>query len=430
MLTKIGNDEGDETTKAIKTAHGKLSASVDLGQYTVSVEGNSRAAAQLIKLNSHKTLRYEINPINTTAPEPVADQSAQDIAASGSRLVYLDSDALTQNTIDADNNLTTPDPSQKFQTIKWANASYGVGQDSNQNLYVIDDQLISPLPFPYDSGGAINFDVAPNKQIYVSSGANIYVGSQDGNFKKIYTAPSSNFTLGTTANKIAVSYEVGGKNGDDSGKLVVINDSGKIVKEGPGGEAGSLVWSPSGQYLASVNESSIAVYDSSLHQVATIPVSFRAGYLVWLNNDKLFFNSFFTSSDQLWSYDLGKQRADLVASVALDNTITGLNISDDGSYVYIGTVDSTNNNSPEILRVGLRGQQVPVILYQLQDILPMTLSDSTISLINFAQPPAILVQPLQGAGSSPQTYLQEAQTELNQDGFNSNSLRFNLAQGD
>jgi hypothetical protein len=425
-ITLQRNGQGKPFTK---TGLGSLSATVGHGQYTATVKNGSKTSVQVINLKEgHKTLRYSISLSGLEAVGPVAYQNAKDIVADGTQLLYVDAASGYLYKIDAQNNITALNSALPLQTVKWASPSFGVGQDSRGHLYTIVNGSVSPLSVPFSYGSAaVNFAVSGSKQVYVSYGADIYAGDQNGNFKRIYTATSPNPVLAAGANQVAIAGEAEGQNaGVSQPLLAIVSPSSTVVKKSGNGEIRKLALSPSGQYLVSVNESYASVYDSSLRQIATVPASSSVDYVGWLDNDRFLY----TSKDGLWSYDLASQQAELLANMPfVAGYITGLGVSGDGSYVYLTTGDPSVGNNYAILRVGLKGQQVPDYISKLQAILPLTLNDSSLSLVNFTQPATILIGSFRDSNLSGPAYLQEAQNGLTQYGFDLSKLQFRLVPG-
>lgn len=425
-ITLHGSGQGKPFTKV---GLGSLSATVGHGQYTATVKNGSKTSVQVINLKQgHKTLRYSIALSGLLPVEPVAYQNTHDVVAGGTGLVYLDAGDENLHKINNQNNLVTVSSTQQFQSVKWADDAFGVGQDDNGHLYTINDASVSKLGVPFSYGGkAVGFDVSRDKKIYVSYGADIYAGDQNGNFKQVYTSDSSSPVLAAGANQVAIAGEVEGQDaGASQPLLAIVSPSSTVVKKSGQGEIRKLALSPSGQYLVSVNESYASVYDSSLRQIATVPASSSVDYVGWLDN-----NSFlYTSKDGLWSYDLASQKAELLANMPfVAGSITGLEVSGDRSYAYLTTGGSSVSNNYAILRVGLKGQHVPDYISKLQGVLPLTLNDCSLSLVNFAQPATILVESFPNTSLSGPGYLQEAQNALTQDGFDLSKLQFKLVPG-
>jgi hypothetical protein len=420
-LTKTNSGNGQSTAPSFK-AHSRLSVNIGTGKYVASVTGNSIATSQTINLKPRATLRYTINPINATGVEPVAYENAQAITATAHELVYIDASSNTLSKVDDQNGLAENYGGRRFKTVKWAGSSFGVGQGDDGHLYTIAGKSVSPLEMPFYYGSkALDFDVSPNKNIYVSYGADVYAGSQKGGFHKIYTASSFRPALAAGVNQVAVADSKYGKNASDISKplLATINASGKKNKENV--EAERLAWSPNGQYLAGVNEVNPTIYDATLHTMAVVPAKSVVGQIAWLNNTTLLY----TVNDQLWTYNLPQQKAQLLANMPLSNSITGLYLSDDGSYIYVTSFDP-NTSSYAIKRIGLKGQKVPDYIYNLQDILPISSGSYTLGLINFSGTPRILVRV--APSINPDSSLPQAMQQLQGLGFDTSKLRFDIEQ--
>jgi hypothetical protein len=187
-----------------------------------------------------------------------------------------------------------------------------------------------------------------------------------------------------------------------------------------------LVWSPGGQYLVSSNESHAVVYGSSLRRIATLPADSPVSYVAWLDNNRFFY----AAHDEVWSYDTAGQSATRLANLpSTFGSITGLRISDDRSYLYMTTVDASSDGDNVIRRIGLKGQKAPDYIYRLQNVLPLTSADHSLSLINFAAPAAIEVQSYPPNDLGPQYYTQQAQAELRQDGYDISKFQFRVVPG-
>jgi hypothetical protein len=409
------------------SARNQLSANVGLGEYTAKVINLNKSSTQLINLTSHKTLKYNMSLDNTLGFEPVASQNANDIVADNNNLTYLNPETYTLNTITSNNSSSAINSNVKFNIVKWINTSYGVGQSPNSNsLYSISGDNINKISLPSSvniNGDDSSFDVASNKQIYVASGENVSSGNQNDNFKEVYTAPTSDLVIGAASGKFAAAYSVGNAavNDNDNVVLAVVNSSGKVKKTKVTEDVNSLSWSPNQNYLASINESSVNVYNSTLKHIALIPTTFQPGFLSWINSNELVY----ASSTQVWMYNIQTQKDTILANAPLDEAITYLTVNDEKSYIYLSMAGTPSYNNPEIMRIGLQGQSTSSLADQLQNILPITLSDSTIGLINFTKP-SILITPNAYSTSSTASYIQEAQSQLQQDGYDISSLSFNV----
>jgi len=418
-LTKVSDDDDDGSTIFSKQAHGELSMTLPTGHYFATVQGNSVATTQAIVLKGGRRLNYRLNPPNTTGVEPVSYASGNYLAANSSHLYYVDSTNEGLYQIDSQNNITQIDPSQRFQSIQWANATYGVGQDNSGELYIITNGSVQALTSlnPSAPRSVTHYAIAPDKELFYAVGSAIYSGTPGSGFKRIYTATKPFDLLAAANGKVAVIKAAtdGGKN-VTAPYVVVVNDSGKSHEKGVELD-NSAVWSPNGSYLASVGEDGLMVFNSSLGTVATIANGTDNG-LAWLDNTTLAYGG-----GGLSTFNLTTGRASLLANMPLDEGVSAITLSDNGAYLYLNAVDS--NGNLQIKRVGLRGQNIPQTVYNLQDILPDNLSDFSLSLVNFAGLPTVLVQPYPDASS--QNLQQEAATTLQQDGFNLSQLNLEIA---
>jgi hypothetical protein len=414
-----------------KIGIGSLSATIKHGQYIATVKNGTQASVQFIDFNNgHKTLKYTITSTVLKYVEPVTYQNSQNLEASSNKLLYLNASSKKLYEIDAQNNLINVNSTQQFQSIKWADASFGVGQDINGHLYTLNGGAISPLavPFTYNRAEA-GFDVTQSKEIYLSHGADVYASSQNGIFKKIYTAKYDGLALAGSANHVAVACKA-----EDTGdcnqnpELITISSAGKINAEKntviASGRVGAFHWSPNGQYLAVPGDSGLGIYDNVMHQIGSISTLDNSliNNARWLDNSTLFYSI----NDQLWTYNLNNQRADLVTVTSLGETIEDLAISDDKSYIYISTATVSGANQA-IKRIGLQGQNVVDNIYKLKDIVPRPLDEFSLDLVNFKTPLTILVQPYPDSAVSAQLDLQAAQVKLQQAGIDLNKLQLKIS---
>jgi hypothetical protein len=200
--------------------------------------------------------------------------------------------------------------------------------------------------------------------------------------------------------------------------LTVVDDAGKIIKQKV--SVSAAAWSKTGKYLAvSLTEAKAGeVLDASLKRVAYIP---QGNFLnpVWVDDNTLLY----ASSDQLWSYSLKSQTANLIANMPLGASISELDLSAEGVYAYLQTINS--NNISSIVRVGLKNQVIPSVVSQLQNILPLSLDQCYVYMVNFTAPtvlvdPALAVEP-------PSLCVDAARSVLQQDGINLSGVNVQLA---
>ena len=326
----------------VKIGMGSLSATVSHGQYIATVKNGFKTTVQVIDFKKgHKSFRYSVSLASLKKIKPLASKNAQDIAASNSKLVYLDGSSHTLYKINSKNNITQINSAYEFQTIKWVDPSFGVGQSSSGSLYTIINNYINPLDVPFSyNGKLVNFDIGPNKQVYISYGSSVYTANLEGKFRKIYSATSSNPAIAATADYVAVADTQYGKTASNvkDPLLTVVSSSGKTIGK-DAVEAERQVWSPNGQYLASVNETNPIIYSSSLHKVGVVPASSVVGQMAWVNNSSLLY----ATNDEVWVYNLPAQKAELIAKASPANPVTDFAVNKEGSSVYLTTYDSVSD---------------------------------------------------------------------------------------
>lgn len=405
-------------------AHGSISTRLRKGSYLIDVQIGSNESSQYVVVKAHTTEHVNINLVNAGGVEPVVYDYAQDVVADSSHLIYLASDDDSLNEINTQNQSTQIDASYLFQTIQWANTSFGVGQEANGSLFVIQNGSVSPLNSPASNtaGEPLVFAVAPNKNIYLGIGSSVYSGTAAGGFKKIYAHREAGGFLSAGLDKVTLINA--GYSGSPA-SLVTITSSGEQIERRQSTFINTWSsWSPGDKYIVVNGSSTGEILNASMQQVATIPQGDFTNP-VWLNDNTLFYSI----NDQLWSYDVQTQRSQVIADMPNGEQIQALTVSTDDAYVYLVTSDSDGDQA--IRRVGLNGQQVPSIVYNLQDFLLIPSipgAGYSFGLVNFSGKPA--VQVLVYAGSSSATSLQSAMQILQQDGFNLGQLQFNTYRND
>jgi hypothetical protein len=393
-------------TKPLKQASGQLSASLHSGQYIASVEGNSLGASQLVIIKAHQTAKYTLNPIQPSGVEPVTIAGGNFLAAGGQNLFYLDSTNDYLYRVDSQNNLSLADPNHQFISVKWADSSFGIGQAVNGSFYTITPGATSLLKLPVARVGS--YSISPDKQIYFTSGKDIYRASAGGDFSKIYTSKDDFSAISASNNMLAIiNAPDADKEQSAPGYVLVLGSSGSTVrKDIESSEA--LAWSPSGKYMAVAFGPNPAIYDNSLNKVAPLPGT-GVSNPVWLDDNSLFYSQ----NDQLWQYDRLTQKSNLVANMPLGAIILAASLNPDKAYIYLSA--SGTNGTTSIKRVGLKGQAVPKFIFQLQSILPKNINNCALGMINFT---GVTVTVSPGSPGCQQA----AATELQQDGFDLSQL--------
>lgn len=411
-VTALDNGKGASEQKT-----GSSSFRLKSGEYIVSVQNGTKGVSRHATIKARHSTSLTINLPKTTGMEPVTYGPAQNLTADSSQLLFLNPRDSNIYSINSQNTIAKLS-SSGLQSISWADTGYGIGQSPSGDLFVVDGGSTHPLTSPMSgkSSSEIVYAIAPNKTIYIGAGSEVYRGTEDDGFKKIYSnRPEGSFLL---ANNNGVAVLSSGYTGPRS-SIAIVGANGENTKRTYSQPFNAWSgWSPGGKYFMVMVGSVGKILDSSLREVGSVPQSANLAYPVWLN-DRSFF---YSVSGQLWSYDRISGQSRQLANTPLANPIKEIAVSKDGSYVYL--VSFNDSNEMAIRRVGLNGQRVPDYIYKLQSILPQQLDTYSIGIVNFGLPPVILVKPY--PYEPPSDYLQKATKQLQKDGFDTNKMRFQL----
>lgn len=364
----------------LKQAANRLSARLPAGQYIVGAQGHVATITKTVTLKARQSLKITLKLPGVSNPEPIASADAVDLSASDAQLFYINQTLPVLDSIDAQNDITAIGPNVALQSVKWATAGYGVGQDTAGNLYLVNNGSLAPLTLPA-TNPQIHYAISPGRQIYVAVGKDIYFDSGTGSFQKIYSADQAPAQLAATNDSVAVISPP--KGGIQSPILTIVSSSGRVVAQGSvnGSQA---VWSPDGREVAIVSfGGGIQIMDTSVKQVASLP-SGGTG-VVWLNDNTLLYSS----GNGIWSYNLNSKNSSLVANLPPDNNINELALDTNKNYIYLTMQDASGNSNIE--RVGLLGQKPAAISYQLNVFFPDTsVEGCAMDYASFASPTIIV----------------------------------------
>jgi sugar lactone lactonase YvrE len=244
------------------------------GNYVVRVNSKSFATTKVVTVTARKTVIYALNPVSLSALEPVSPSGAYSIAGSNSSLLYVDSGSKTLYEVDSQNDVQPVDTTHKFNSIKWVDTSYGVGEATDGQLYSISNGLIQPIHLPFSTADnkAVSYTVSATKQIFVSHGTDVYSGTDAGIFAKIYTTASPTPSLVSWGDKVAILEVPGDTTNTSLAPSVTIVDKGGRVLAKKVLDADSAAWSQDGKYLALFSDSANSeIVNDSLGTVANLP---------------------------------------------------------------------------------------------------------------------------------------------------------------
>lgn len=415
----ILNDKG----KKVATKKGDLSIRLHHGRYTARVLRNDAEAQQYVYAHPLKTSHYNINPSDTEKLQPVANAGASDMSI-GPDLLYLNPADESVYKIDSQNTTTLLDDDLLLKSVQWINPTQGVGQDYSGKLFAVYGEPSEIIPITLPGIPYFNYySVSPDGKIYMSYNQNIYVGTINGNFKKIYTAPQPFTSLAAYTGGLAIVNSPVSKDTAPSKSTPYISLVGgpKVITKNVG--LSQVAWSPNSKYLVGAAGSQFNVYDQSFNIVASLPTT-SASNPTWIDNNSLVF----TVGNNVWKFNVASERSDLLSSSSSSaalTTLTDVAVSSDDQYVYV--VGTNLNNTSSIMRLGLKNQApAPQIVYQLNDILPASGTNYSMSLVNFTSPPSIVVEPDNAADNA--SAMQGAEQQVQTFGLDTSGVRFQLVE--
>jgi hypothetical protein len=183
-----------------KRAQGELSARVKPGtsEVIVSTSSTTNSLSRNVTIKARHHVSLSLNPVTAQIPEPVYSEASGSVYADSSQLllialspsesVYGSEDGnIMQATSTGFNTLF---PTIDFTEVQWVSGSLGLAQDSENNLYLINNGSLTQitLPFAVTPSTKLTSNMSKSGSIYVSDGNEVYVGTASGGFKKIYNA--------------------------------------------------------------------------------------------------------------------------------------------------------------------------------------------------------------------------------------------------
>ncbi|MGZ6004844.1 MAG: hypothetical protein ACXWLH_01700 [Candidatus Saccharimonadales bacterium] len=416
ILSSASNKPAPKLNPKPTIYHSGQKVSIKPGTYFVNVSNDAVSAAQTVEIFAGETKQLTINlPLDTSPPEPVGDVNSSLFSVGSTQLVYLDSRSGLLYKIDGSNRITQTSETV-ISTVKWADSSFGVGQDSAGTLYIIRGGSVSPLNNLPSIGGNLSpsYAVAPNRDIYLSYGKDVFLGSPNG-FKHIYAASNDSLSLEASSDRVAV-LETAKDATNKEGSVIVIDKLGKVIKKND--FEADVRWSPSGKYLITINEGPSQVLDTSLKTVAIVPNALPQD-VVWQNDSTMFY----LQGNSLWEYSIRTGLAKVVSLIAQNQTLVSAYLDSGGNYVYLSSQASSGTDTYfSIYRYGLKGQTASSDAIKLHDHLPWLTDGCFLSLVNFTRPTVSAVQ-----GNSFDDCLTTAKKYVGQYGLEVNKFSYRLS---
>ncbi len=392
------------------------SISLPAGTYIVSVKRSDLVANKIVEINSGEETDAVLNLNSGIGQlEPVGTINANQFSAGSSRLYYLDSQSNNLFKIDNSNGLSAVN-GLAFSSIHWANSSFGIAQDAVGTLYSISNGSVSAL----NNLPSINTDtqptytVAPNQDIYIAYGKNVYVGRVNSQYKLIYTASAEPVNLFASNKSVAVVTAPDESNIAD--QVAIVTKDGGVQKKLKFG--GQIAWSPSGNYFFANSQGPDSIFNSSFGVKVNVPSS-SPKYVTWRDDE----NIYYAEEDQIWKFNVSSGVSSLIAKTGQDQTVAGLGLSDNGSYLYV-SVSSTSGSDTYygLYRHGLMNQRVSTSATQINGHLPWLVDGCFLGLINFTRPTISINQ-----GNAYDGCTKVAKNYVSSQGINQNDFDYRLS---
>lgn len=389
-------------------ATGRFTGQLTEGTYTITAKNNDLSAQQVVDIKSGETKKVNLTLSSLGTVEPVSSRGASHLVIEAAGMAFADRSNDNLYRIDASNNEQRLSNGVDFVSAQWSDLSYGVGQDNHQHLYRVTNTATEiSAPFPYSD--KTTYALAPNHDLYIADGNNLYLGKPEGGFKKIYSTSYQLSIMCASNNAVFLNEVPAGKK---EGDLVTVDRSGTSKKID--GEAYNAAWSPSGNYVVISSDTKTEVLDSSLNEISQLPTT-NVSAPSWLDDRTVLYGI----SDELWKYDITTHIATIMTKIGDIGQVSQIAPSKDGSYIYISVQKTTQNGdfSFELARLGLHGQPASPIMPALRLIVPNDVNGCSLGYTNFVRPAVNIYPKTASADACMQTarsYLQTYHIDLSQ----------------
>lgn len=363
---------------------------VEAGTYTVTVKNKSTSSIQIVTvgIGEHKTITLNLNSINVLipSPQPVTSMGAGSFMITSASMTFVDRNSSDSHLyyVDSSNRTRLLDGRHTYQTIQWADDSFGIGLvklgSLGYGLTKIEDKTVTDVALPFTSNDPIGYAVAPNRAWYASDGHTVYRANADGSFTKVYTAGSNKNLYVVSASNDAALIAEKDKNTVREGNLIALHTDG--TKYQIEGEVYESAWSPSGDKLVTSGDTA-EIFDNKLNVTHVLPQG-NVGSPVWLDDNTLLYSL----SGNVWRYDLSDRKAHVIATVSdTVGTISTIGPDSTRDYLYI-SVYRNGFATPtfSLGRVSIGSKPVPdsSTAALLSVIFPYTESGCTLNTMNFS----------------------------------------------
>jgi hypothetical protein len=378
----VVKSSGTSKQTTVATAQGQLSKSLSGGEYEILVSNQTESASREVTVKARHSNVYHIDLPNQIAAQSVLPDGAASLTTDGTQLLYVNFDTGLLSQLESSGIPSVVDPLHSFSSVKWADPTFGVGQTTEGQLLVINNETVGALkvPFSYKNDVTVSYSVSSTGMVFVSSGNTIYAGQYGSNFHKYFTASSNSPLLFAGASKLAVLDSVG----EDENKLTIVSHGGSAITKEV--NAGGVVWAPNDQELVTTGDGNNtgAIYTAALQRVINLPgdstQEVGLNGAVWLNNNDLIYGR----TQGLWEYNQKTGQAGILASTPEQETIINAFLDQARSYVYFTAANQSNGHI--LLRVGLTAQtqKPPAYTSGLSVLFPSSTDQCSFSYSDFS----------------------------------------------
>ena len=425
ILSSINFDTKDNRSSSFKqiTSYGKLNKDVKFGKYIVYVRQDKTMSSKIIDVNKRSTIKINIKLNQLGDVNTFANTEARDLSVINNKIFFLS--ILTHHIYSIDNNGNTIVyyPNNIFDEVRWYGNSQGIAKYQN-NLFRIDlsANTISSINLgSLQLGQDFIYRTSINGEIYLYYSRYVYLIKSDNTINKIYALDSNSAVISVGNNLFTISYA--DVNRDYKTDILSIN--GLISSNKSNIPTISLAVSNDDKIIAQANKSTITLYDSNYVPQVVIPLSYKLTKMFWSNNILYYIQN----DGSIYRYDYSNSRTDLVAYlpynfVPVDGIV-------ENNYFLISGINSTNPNYSEIKQININNNQSNISsANQLQDILPVKITDANIKLIRYGNNAYVQVIPISGSNNSQDYYINEAKNYINQLGINSSDVGYTYFSSD
>jgi hypothetical protein len=383
-IVKITRISADKSETFSEQHQGGTSLRVKPGTYSVSVyrASSTYGITRTVKVKARQNVKLTLDPPAMINVEPVAGRAVSSVYATNDQLFYLDSISGLIVHVDSGGKTTNPIPNVRFKSVQWISPKLAVGQSTDNNAYLIQNNVASLLPPNNDP--AASYTLSAAGKLYASTLGNVYGSTPGsphalyagGNFKKIYS-PGTPTRLIPGGDNLAVIET--GKGGEGTNSLAVVDASGKVTEKNI--DTSLVAWSPNGKYLAVSINGNYAVMTPKLSQTKLFAAQ-QSAAVVWSDDDTILYSI----ANQLWKYSISQGQSEQMTALGAGNNITGIFLSSDKKYAYLATSAVDSDGDGQLLRVGLNGQTFDKSLKALSAFLPEDVGVCSFNYVNFIKP--------------------------------------------